>query len=152
MSARVQRAFGSVTATPRTLAGMGSVLALALALRTTAADALGSLHRRRRPSRARAVWRADGTQEARVVVDHGYHPSCIELERGVPAVLRFERAEDDPCSELLVSELLPSSYRLPAREETVVRFTPETVGTFAFTCGLGMYTGLLIVRPGREVR
>lgn len=131
---------------------MGPVSAFALALRTSAGGALlGWLHRRH-STRARARRRPDGTQEARVVVDHGYHPSRLEIETGVPTVLRFERAEDDPCSELLVSELLPSSYRLAAHAETVVRFTPKAAGIFAFTCGLGMYTGLLIVRPGREVR
>jgi plastocyanin domain-containing protein len=132
---------------------MGPISALALALRTSAGDAvLGLFHRQHRPSRGRAVRRPDGTQEARIVVDHGYHPARIELESGVPAVLRFERVEDDPCAELLVSELLPSSYRLAAGAETVVRFTPKAAGVFAFTCGLGLYTGLLVVRPGKGVR
>lgn len=130
---------------------MRPVAAFALALRTSAGGAVfGWLHRRHRPTRARAQRRADGTQEARIVVDNGYHPARIDLELGVPAVLRFERLEDDPCSELLVSELLSSSFRLAPHGETVVRFTPMAPGTFAFTCGLGMYTGLLVIRPARR--
>ena len=125
--------------------------AFALALGASAGGAVFFLLRgRRRPASARAVRRADGTQEARVVVEHGYRPARVELDLGVPAVLRFDRREDDPCSELLVSELLPSSYRLAPHAETVVRFTPTAAGTFAFTCGLGMYTGLLVVRPPAE--
>ncbi len=130
---------------------MDEIATVALALGASAGGAaIFLLHGRHRPARARATRRADGTQEARVVVAHGYRPACIELEAGVPAVLRFDRREDDPCSELLVSELLPSSYRLAPHAETVVRFTPMAAGTFAFTCGLGLYSGLLVVRaPGR---
>lgn len=102
----------------------------------------------RAPQRARRS--ADGTQEARVVVDRGYRPSRIELEAGVPAVLRFERREDDPCTELLVSELWPSAHRLAAHGETAVRFTPQRSGRYAFTCGMGMYSGEIVVRGGRD--
>ena len=91
----------------------------------------------------------DGTQEARIVVNRGYRPSHIELEAGVPATLRFERREDDPCTELLVSELWPSAHRLVAHGETEVRFTPQRPGRYAFTCGMGMYSGELLVHEGR---
>ncbi len=98
----------------------------------------------------RATRRADGTQEATVVVDRGYVPSRIELEAGVPAVLRFDRREDDACTELLVCELLPSQHRLVARGETAVRFTPQRPGRYAFTCGMGMYSGELVVRSAQR--
>lgn len=101
----------------------------------------------RNAQRARRL--ADGTQEARVVVDRGYTPSRIELDAGVPAVLRFERREDDPCTEMLVSELWPSAHRLLAHAETPVRFTPQRPGRYAFTCGMGMYSGELVVRGGK---
>ncbi|OGN77805.1 MAG: hypothetical protein A2082_01240 [Chloroflexi bacterium GWC2_70_10] len=101
---------------------------------------------RRRTASERGVRRSDGAQEVRVLVQHGYRPDRVELEAGVPAILRFDRQEEDPCSELLVCELLPSSYRLAPRAETVVRFTPTVPGTFAFTCGLGMYAGRIVVR------
>lgn len=129
---------------------MGPVSAFALALRTSAGGALlGWLHRRH-STRARAQRRPDGTQEARIAVDHGYRPARIELEVGIPTVLRFERRENEACSELLVSELLPSSFHLAPNAETAVRFTPMALGTYAFTCGLGMYTGVLVVRPARD--
>lgn len=96
------------------------------------------------PGRARRL--GDGTQEARIVVHRGYRPSRVALDAGVPTTLRFERREDDPCTELLVSELWPSAHRLVAHGETAVRFTPQRPGHFAFTCGMGMYSGELIVR------
>lgn len=94
---------------------------------------------------------ADGTQEARIVVDRGYTPSRIELEAGIPAVLRFERRDDDPCTEMLVSELWPTAHRLTGYAETPVRFTPLRPGRFAFTCGMGMYSGELLVHEGRAI-
>ncbi|MDO8562508.1 MAG: cupredoxin domain-containing protein [Candidatus Limnocylindria bacterium] len=104
-------------------------------------------HRVRRVLSRKAERAADGAQEATIVVDHGYVPSRIELEAGVPTRLRFERREADPCTELLVCELLPSQHRLAARAETVVSFTPSRPGRYAFTCGMGMYSGVLVVRP-----
>ncbi len=102
------------------------------------------------PGSERARRSADGTQEVRVVVEGGYRPSRIELEAGVPAVLRFERREDDPCTELLVSELWPSTHRLRAHAETEIRFTPQRPGRYAFTCGMGVYSGEFVVRGGRS--
>lgn len=98
----------------------------------------------------RATRRADGTQEATVVVDRGYVPSRIELEAGVPAVLRFDRRDDDACTELLVCELLPSEHRLVARRETAIHFTPQRPGRYSFTCGMGMYSGELVVRSAQR--
>ena len=98
-------------------------------------------------TRARRL--ADGTQEARVVVEHGYHPKRIDLEAGIATTLRFDRREDDPCSELLVSDLWPNAHRLVAHGETEVRFTPQRSGRYAFTCGMGLYSGELIVHRGR---
>ena len=95
--------------------------------------------------------RSDGTQELRVVVDRGYRPSRIDLEARVPTTLRFERREDDPCTELLVSELWPSAHRLVAHGETEVRFTPQRPGRYVFTCGMGMYSGELLVHEGRTI-
>jgi len=108
------------------------------------------VYERTRVRSRRAARGADGTQRAAVVVDRGYAPSRIELEAGVPAVLRFERREEDPCTELLVSELWPSAHRLVAHGATEIRFTPQQAGRYVFTCGLGMYSGELVVRPARR--
>lgn len=123
-----------------------------LMLLAGALGCLAGLALLRRNEVRRHLWRtatrvADGAQEATIVVDHGYAPSRIELEAGVPTRLRFERREADPCAELLVCELLPSQHRLAAGAETVVSFTPTSPGRYAFTCGMGLYSGVLVVRP-----
>lgn len=123
---------------------------LALVLTAVVTAVVGLLAWRSRTPTQRARRLADGTQEMRVVVDRGYTPSRIDLEAGIPATLRFERREDDPCTELLVSDLWPSAHRLVAHGETPVRFTPERPGRFIFTCGMGMYSGELIVHEGSK--
>ena len=122
------------------------VLGLVLAGTTLVVASLA----RGRTSTERARRLADGTQEARVVVDRGYVPSRIDLEAGVPATLRFERREDDPCTEMLVSDLWPNAHRLVAHGETAIRFTPDHPGRFVFTCGMGMYSGELVVHEGSK--
>ena len=123
------------------------VIVLGFLLAAVAVVTLAS--RARTPTRpARRL--ADGTQEMLVVVDGGYTPSHIDLEAGVPTTLRFERREDDPCTEMLVSELWPNAHRLVAHGETAIRFTPQRPGRFVFTCGMGMYSGELVVHRGRK--
>jgi Uncharacterized protein conserved in bacteria len=126
---------------------MWFILALVLAALAVVVASLA----RTRTSTKRARRLDDGTQEARVVVDRGYVPSRIDLEAGVPATLRFERREDDPCTEMLVSELWPNAHRLVAHGETAIRFTPQRPGRFVFTCGLGMYSGELVIHEGSKV-
>ena len=123
---------------------------LALVLAATATVVLWLV--RARASIERACRLEDGTQEARVVVDRGYVPSRIRLEAGVPTTLHFERREDDPCTEMLVSEIWPNAHRLVAHDDTAIRFTPEHLGRFAFTCGMGLYSGEFIVHRGRKTR
>lgn len=129
---------------------IGAVVSLLVVVSIVAVAVIwAERHVRLGARRARRL--ADGTQEARVVVERGYHPSRIDLEAGIPATLRFERREDDPCTELLVSELWPSAHRLVVRGETEVRFTPQRSGRFVFTCGMGLYSGELFVHERRAL-
>ncbi len=99
----------------------------------------------RRAGILRARRTTTGTQEARIVVEHGYRPSRIELEVGVPTTLRFERREDDVCTEMLVSDLWPSMHRLAAHGETEIRkaggalmrrgIAPLVLSLLASACG-----------------
>lgn len=124
-------------------------LAIVVLLAVVGAAAMILVARDQRAAPAQpAIRLADGTQEARVVVERGYRPQRIGLEAGIPATLRFERREDDPCTELLVSELWPNAHHLVAHRETEIRFTPEHPGRYLFTCGMGMYSGELLVHEG----
>ena len=86
--------------------------------------------------RARAAL-APGTVEAGAVV---------EVERGRPVRLTFDRQEDNPCSEEVV--LAPWGIRrfLPAHQQTTIEFTPAESGRFEYTCGMSMLRGTIVVK------
>jgi len=87
-----------------------------------------------------------GAQEVRVTVRDGYDPSVIEVEAGRPVRLLFRREEVASCSDVVLLPEWGIVQRLLAREETVVEFTPREPGTYAFTCGMNMMRGRIVVR------
>jgi hypothetical protein len=88
---------------------------------------------------------AEAVQEVTITVAGGYQPSEVKLKKGVPARLRFIRKDTGGCSEELVIPDFGVKKTLVALSETVVEFTPDKAGTFAFTCGMGMMKGQLVV-------
>ena len=49
-----------------------------------------------------------------------------------------------------MSNLWPNAHRLVAHGETPIRFTPQRPGRYAFTCGMGMYSGEIVVQGGKN--
>lgn len=86
-----------------------------------------------------------GVQEVRIAVKGGYAPDLIVVKKGRPVRLAFYREEVAACSDTVVFGDFDISRPLPAFETTVVEFTPEQSGEYAFTCGMGMLRGKLVV-------
>lgn len=84
-------------------------------------------------------------QEITVTVRGGYEPAAIEVRRGVPVRITFDRRESSGCSEEVVFPDLGLKRFLPAFARTTVELVPERAGNFAFTCGMGMLKGRLVV-------
>jgi plastocyanin domain-containing protein len=88
---------------------------------------------------------ARGIQESTILVQGGYSPAEIHVRRGAPVRLIFDRQETSSCSEELVFPAFNIRKFLPAFQRTSVEFTPETPGSFEFTCGMNMLRGKLVV-------
>ncbi|MEK7824610.1 MAG: cupredoxin domain-containing protein [Candidatus Eisenbacteria bacterium] len=88
----------------------------------------------------------EGPQEVRIAVRGGYQPPVIEVRAGRPVRLVFRREEVDGCSDTVLLPEWGIVQRLPAHQDTVVEFTPEKPGEFAFTCGMRMLRGKVVVR------
>lgn len=89
---------------------------------------------------------ADGLpQDITIAVRGGYEPATIRVRRGVPVRLTFDRQESSGCSEEVVFPDLGVKRFLPAFARTTIELLPQQVGTFAFTCGMGMLKGRLVV-------
>lgn len=86
-------------------------------------------------------------QTAKVVVSGmDFLPGSLNLKRGVPARITFQRMTENTCgTEILIPDH-GISRQLPLYENVVVSFTPKKAGEMAFSCGMNMMRGKIIVR------
>ena len=86
------------------------------------------------------------SQSAKVVIgNYGYDPASIRLKRGVPAKVTFLRISESTCATEVVFAEYGIRRELPLNQAVTVTFTPRKAGEFAFTCGMNMHRGKLIV-------
>ncbi len=86
-----------------------------------------------------------GAQAVTVGVLGGYDPAVLKVKRGVPLSITFDRKETSSCSEEIVLPDFGVKRFLPAFEKTTIDIVPSEVGTFAYTCGMGMLRGEIVV-------
>ena len=86
-------------------------------------------------------------QTANVKVgDAGFEPSMITLRKGVPARLTFSRVSDKTCATEVVLPDYRIKQALPFNKGVAIEFMPQKTGDVAFTCGMGMLKGMLMVQ------
>ena len=71
-----------------------------------------------------------------------YFPAIVEVEMGKPVVLRNDGTLRG-CSSFLVQKDLGLNADLSGNKEYT--FIPQKKGTFAYTCSMGMYKGVIRV-------
>jgi plastocyanin domain-containing protein len=86
-----------------------------------------------------------GLQEITVRVKGGYSPDTIEVKKGRPVRIIFDRQEDSGCSEEVVFPDFGIRKFLAPHSKTSVEFLPEKTGNMNFACGMSMLRGKLIV-------
>ncbi len=87
----------------------------------------------------------EGTQEVTITVDGGYVPSLVTVKRGQPVRLHFDRRDPSSCLEKVLFPDFHIAQDLILNQTTPVEFTPQTVGMFQFSCGMGMFHGAIAV-------
>lgn len=80
------------------------------------------------------------------LTNDGYQPISFELKRDLPARVTFVRESKVTCGTEVVIPEYKIKRALPLNEPVVLEFTPHRSGEFAFTCGMGMLRGKLIVQ------
>ncbi|CAN5906310.1 hypothetical protein BH11GEM2_BH11GEM2_18020 [soil metagenome] len=85
-----------------------------------------------------------GMQEVHIAVHGGYEPAIVRVAAGKPVRLIFDRQETSSCSEEVVFPSFGVRKFLPAFQTTTLEVTPPSVGTYEFTCGMGMLHGKLV--------
>jgi hypothetical protein len=90
--------------------------------------------------------KASGVQRATIVINGEYQPGQVRVKAGRPVELTFVLREQAGCGEVLQFPALKLKRTLRPGEKTKVAFTPQKSGTIAFTCGMNMYRGQVLVQ------
>jgi plastocyanin domain-containing protein len=90
--------------------------------------------------------RSAGVQRATIVIDGDYQPGQVRVKARQPVELTFVLKEQAGCGDVLHIPSLKLKRTLRPGEKTRVAFTPQRSGTIAFTCGMNMYRGQVLVR------
>jgi HlyD family secretion protein/cupredoxin-like protein len=86
-------------------------------------------------------------QTIRVMVsEKGFEPARMSLRAGVPARLTFVRTTDATCATEVVIPSLDIKRPLPLNQPVDIEFAPNKAGDVAFACGIGMFSGTLVVQ------
>jgi RND family efflux transporter MFP subunit len=92
---------------------------------------------------------AGAVQTATISVgEKGYEPSRLTLRAGVPARLTFLRTTDKTCGTEISFPSLSIKQALPLNQPVVIELTPQA-GELAFTCGMNMLKGTIMVSDER---
>jgi hypothetical protein len=83
--------------------------------------------------------------EVKIIVNGNYSPNVIHAKRGKKLTIAFERHDESKCTDEVVFEDFNIRKILPSHQTTVVELTPQKAGEFAFSCGMKMIHGTLIV-------
>jgi plastocyanin domain-containing protein len=83
--------------------------------------------------------------EIKIIVEGGYKPDVIRVQKGNPTILNFHRKDESSCLEEVVIPEFNIRQHLALNETTPIEITPERAGEFQISCGMNMFHGKLIV-------
>lgn len=87
------------------------------------------------------------SQTAKILIDDkGFQPSKVRLRAGIPAHLIFVRTTDETCAKEIVFPSMNVKRTLPLNEAVAIEFTPVRTGDIAFSCGMNMLHGTVVVQ------
>lgn len=84
--------------------------------------------------------------EIEVKVGSTFEPARFEAKAGEPLKIRFVRLDEPSCGDEVVFPALGIRQKLPPKQTTVVSITPQKSGDLAFTCGMNMMEGTIVVQ------
>ena len=88
----------------------------------------------------------DNQQVKVIVTGQGFEPAKVMFRTGVPARLTFVRTTDQTCATEVAFPSLNITRALPLNEPVPIDFTPRKPGEIAFSCGMNMLKGAVVVQ------
>lgn len=80
------------------------------------------------------------------ITANGFTPAEINVPAGTRIRLRFTRKVENTCATEVVFPALKIKQALPMGKPVIVDVAPQPAGRLAFSCGMDMYKGQLIIR------
>lgn len=80
-----------------------------------------------------------------IIVEGGYTPNTISIPQGKTTKINFVRKDPSSCLEEVVLGDFKIRKFLPLSKKVTIEVTPEKVGEYNFTCGMGMFHGKIKV-------
>ena len=80
-----------------------------------------------------------------IAVLGGYSPEVITVPLGKTTRLNFLRTDPSSCLEEVVIGDFHVRKTLPLNEKVSIDITPKKAGEYAYSCGMGMFHGKIIV-------
>ncbi|MFM9849648.1 MAG: sulfite exporter TauE/SafE family protein [Hyphomicrobiaceae bacterium] len=74
------------------------------------------------------------------VVGLDYQPNQFTVKQGVPVEWWIDASEAEGCGRVLIAPQLHIQKILSDQSTTLIRFSPDRTGDYAFNCGMGMMT------------
>lgn len=81
-----------------------------------------------------------------IIVDGGYKPDVIEVEKGKQTTLNFFRKDPSSCLEEVNLPEFKIRKFLPLKETVAIQITPEKEGIYEISCGMNMFHGKILVK------
>lgn len=86
------------------------------------------------------------SEPIKITVSTSYEPKSIAVKKNQPVKLEFYRKDDKNCGGEVVFPKLGIKRELAVGETVTVEFTPQESGEIAFTCGMDMMRGKILVQ------
>lgn len=81
-----------------------------------------------------------------ITVSGGYSPEVISIEKGKTTRINFIRTDPTDCLNEVVLGDFKIRKQLPLNQKVSIEITPEKIGEYGYSCGMGMYHGKIIVK------
>jgi plastocyanin domain-containing protein len=88
----------------------------------------------------------NGQQQVTILAENDrYSPSFIRVKKGIPVQLTVQTRDTYSCTVAFTFREFGIDAFLGPNDSETFNFTPDTAGRFAFSCSMGMYSGVFEV-------
>lgn len=89
---------------------------------------------------------SDKSDTVDIKVSGGYSPETVVVPLGKTTKLNFLRTDSSDCLAEVVLGDFKIKKELPLNKVVTIEIKPEKEGEYAYSCGMGMYHGKIVVK------